>query len=442
VKQISYLFVTILFIIYIFTTEMVIAANFLIQYLLGAILIRLITRTPNNNVYRMFSMFYAIYGLLTLITQFELIQVVDANHYYIHNDAADAFYPIITEQSIHNNWSDMIRNTLLNPMYSNYPLSSLLFAVIGKLGTIFDVENLRLLLRMHEFLFASLIVALITDIPYKVGTVTTKAYIYILWFSLCSYLYITSAIFTRDTHVCLAYTLLGYVYLLPRCKGRLFWFVLLVAMSAGFRPINGILATSFIFVYYMTKKRMSGMFLFVILMVATVFYTYLNQIFIFGQESLSYYENLTASNTGGLFMMVYSLPFPINQILICIYMLFLPLPITSYVIGPNESLMNLPFCFSPYVMALLFYSTLYLALKGYISKKKHRYFIYLSVFLFVAIVFASPDIRRAFAAIPCLFMVFVCNLSIIPEKVFIFVRRFLWIPTFLITIILTMYVLL
>jgi len=184
------------------------------------------------------------------------------------------------------------------------------------------------------------------------------------------------------------------------------------------------------------------MFLFVILMVATVFYTYLNQIFIFGQESLSYYENLTASNTGGLFMMVYSLPFPINQILICIYMLFLPLPITSYVIGPNESLMNLPFCFSPYVMALLFYSTLYLALKGYISKKKHRYFIYLSVFLFVAIVFASPDIRRAFAAIPCLFMVFVCNLSIIPEKVFIFVRRFLWIPTFLITIILTMYVLL
>lgn len=439
-KLYTSIFVVLVLITYAFTTEVMIATNYLIQYLVGLLFIKLVIRPLNHKVKLFFSLFYSIYGLLTLVTQFELIPIIDTNHYYVHNDAADAFYPTIIDNAIFYKWSELIQNTLLNPMYALYPLSCLIFAIIGKIAILLDVENLRLFLRMHEFLLASLIVALITDIPYKFGSVTNKTHKYIFCFSLCSYLYITSAIFTRDTHVCFAYALLGYIYLLPKCRFRLIWFIALLAISTGFRPVNGVLASLFVFTYYASNKKNSGLF-WICMIVGILFsYTLLKDLLSFGIESLSTYEEMTASNTGGLFMYVYSLPFPINQIFISIYMLCLPLPITSYIVGDHGSLMNLPFCLSPYLMTIIFGTVLYIVIKGLVTDKKIKYYIYLTILLYIAIISASPDIRRGFAAIPSLFMVFLCCLPIIPHKVIYNIRKSTWMPLFIITIALSIYV--
>lgn len=441
IKRDAYALVPIILSVYIFTTEIIIAANFLFQYTIGLLLIRFFLRPNNNNVYRMYSIFYSIYGLLTLVTQFELISIIDENHYFVHNDAADAFYPMITDQSINIRWSEMINSTLFNPLYFNYPLSSLIFSSIGKIGLLLDVENLRLFLRMHEFLFAAFVVALITDIPYKLKAVSNKTNAYIVLFSLCSYLYITSSIFTRDMHACLAYSLLGYIFLLPNCKFRIFWFIVLIAGSAGIRPANGILASLFLFVYYLTDSKNTGIFIIIILCALISSYSLINQLFSFGMDSIEYYSDLTQENSsGGMFSVIYSLPFPINQILICIYILLLPLPITSYIFGPNESLMNLPFCLSPYIMSIIFYSTLYIAIRNIINNKRQKYFIYLCILLFAAIVIGSPDLRRAFAPIPCLFMAFICHEKEVPHKVFHIIKVTIWPIILIISLFLSIYV--
>lgn len=441
-KQLPKILVSLLFVIYCISTEVTIGAYFIVQYFVGLILVRLITHTKSDDVTQMYSLFYSIYGLLTLVTQFELISVVDEVHYYIHNDAADAFYPIITSNAIENKWSEMLSATLLNPLFSNYPLSALIMGSIGKIAMAFDVSNLRLFLRLHEFLFASIIVALITDIPSKFGVYSEKNKKYIFFFSLCSYLYITSAIFTRDTHVCLAYSLLGYVFLLPKCKFRLLWFVLLVAISAGFRPTNGILAATFPVVYYLSDKKSGGLVAFFLLIALVALYSMISSIFVFGAESLDYYSELTSSNTGGIFALVYSLPFPINQIGLSVYMLLVPLPIVAPLLTASHgSIMNLPYCLSPYIMALLYCSTFHMAICGFMNSKRHRNYVYLCIFLFIAIVYGSPDIRRAFAAVPCLFMIFICYLPQIPKSNLAYIRKKIWPAIFCISSFLTIYVL-
>lgn len=439
-KHLPYFLIIILFAIYCISTEFTMGVYFLIQFFIGLLIVQIITHKSNSDVTWMYSLFYSIYGLLTLITQYELIPIVDEMHYYIHNDAADAFYPAIIEYVINASWSNLLDTTLFSPLFNNYPLSALIMGFLGKVGVALEVSNLRLFLRLHEFLFTSITVALITDIPAKMGIYTKKTKKYIMIFSLCSYLYITSAIFTRDTHVCLAYALLGYVFLLPECKNRWVWFIILVAVSAGFRPTNGILAAMFPIVYYLSAQKRSGLFLIILLIACAVAYPMLNSLFSFGANSLKYYSELTENNVGGIFEKVYSLPFPINQIGIAIYLLLLPLPITSVLSSTTHgSMMNLPYCLSPYIMVMLYFTTLYMAIHGAVNSKKHRNYIYLCVFLFFTIVYGSPEIRRAFAAIPCLYMVFLCYLPEIPQSVTSFVRTKAWPITLLTTTALTIY---
>lgn len=429
-----------IFAYYFYTGQVCFMTGFLLQYLSGYLLFYLIFRPKNSLTWNVYNFFFFFYGLLVLVSHIELIKDPLEN-YYVHNDASDAFYPAIIDYVLPNKWSEIPNATILSPFFVNYPLPAFLFGVISKTGAFLGIENLRLFLRLHSVVIGALTMSVMADLLLRYRLKGKKVVRYLIPFGLCSYLYITSGVFTRDVHACLAYSLATYICLRPSLKHRLFYFFVVFLFSLGVRPANGLLMLIFPFSYYFEalKQRygMIGILTMTIVIIAS--FVVMSSTVSDVTEALDHYEDLTNENTGGLFMKFYSLPFPINTIIIVVYVLLLPLPIDGYLIGDHETIMNLPFVLSPYLMTLVICVSIYVLIKTRVNVLL-KYTILASILAFAVTVYGSPDLRRAFAAIPGLYMCYCLTEENCPKRVKMIIKRVGWTTVFVITIGLTLYV--
>jgi hypothetical protein len=250
---------------------------------------------------------------------------------------------------------------------------------------------------------------------------------YIIPFGLCSYLFITSAIFSRDIHVCLIYTIAAYISLKDHVKGRLLIFILLFFLAAGLRPQNGIAYLIYpIAFYWKTITKKIGLFgIGVIALICLVLFYYLQDSLELLYESLGTYDDFSKSNTGGIFIEFYSLPFPLNTIVMVIYMALMPLPLFKCCIGMGGTWLNLPTIFSSYLIYVCFMVCIYYLCH---SKFKGAYVgtILVCLIAYAGIIYGSPDERRAFAAIPGLYMCYALVKQRIPKGHYIRYRNIGW----------------
>ena len=411
---------------YLYTSQLIVSIAFLAYCILGLLFLKVILRTINKEVFDLYLFSFFMYSSLVLLTHIELIQN-PFEDYFIHNDASLSFYFGIMAYAIPEEWNNLLDSSFFNPAFADYPLASLLFATIGKIGQEFDIVNIRLFLRMQIPTFGAMIIAVISDIFFKFSLKKDLLYKLVLPFSICSFIFISSAIFSRDIHVTFIYTLFGY-YLLQPNKNNLILLVILAIIATGLRPVNGIILILPILLYINKDKgKKLSPIIFTFLIVAIILLVG-DGMFDYGIRKLNYYQETTsAANVGGIFELVNRLPFPINNICICIYMLLMPLPIYMYLAPSIEgtSFLTLPFVLSPYLMALVFVSCIY-----FVSKKHSNHYIkkYIlcTLLLFFLIIYAAPDIRRAFAVIPMLYMAFCIIYKDIPKSLIRKTKNIIW----------------
>lgn len=317
-------------------------------------------------------------------------------------------------------WNQLIDETLLSPSYNNYPLASLLFAGLAKIGLWLGIINIRLFLRIHVFLLATLVVAVMAKLleSYEVHKYRIRQLL--IPFGMFSYLYLMSACFTRDIHVCFVYSLMAYIYLIRNIQYRALWFLLLTLLATGFRPENGILAVVYIVGYYFQPlHRRIGPFVYFALAIIVFGLGFVfSEMLLSLTETLNYYHEHTIEfNQGGLFMMIYSLPFPLNQICIVVYQFLLPLPLTFYITNEGGSLLALPFICSPYMMWVMLCAIFVYLNKFFRANIKISLFMILSLVMFWAITAGEPGIRRSFAVIPGLYMAYCLVCPYVPQQV-------------------------
>lgn len=406
----------------------------------GLIIIRLFFKGRDRTVYTIYGYFLIIYGLLTLLSHSMIKDPF--NDYFIHNDAAMSFYKWTMEEVVPLKWSELIEGTILNPAFFDYALAELLYGVVAKLAIDIGVVDIRLALRCLSFVMGALICVMIADILIKRGQSKKSVIKNTLVFGVFSYLFITSAIFSRDIFVCFIYTAIAYVYLIPKCSQRLLKLLLLCACAFGGRPENGALALVFVLAFYLSSnssKIVKILSLATLIVVVIAFVTYTT----FISESLmsiANYGEATESNTGGVFMAVYSLPFPINKIAMVIYMLIQPLPMQKYIVGEGNTWLTLPFVLSPYLVSSIIVGCFWY-MKHFISKDiLITYFMGAAFFCFCLITFVSPDLRRAFAPMPGLFASFCLIQNQIPAKTISVTKKIIWPSIFVISLFFQIYV--
>ena len=423
--KIGVLFLAIGYSIYSSQVEMGIAI--LLYYLVNFFLLRTLFKVKKETVF-LYDLFFLIYGLLTLLTHMQLIKN-PFDDFFVHNDAAWSFYDNTINRCLPLKWNELGSEILFNIAFADYALPSFNFAVIAKLGVAFGIVNLRLLLRAHIFSFIALVPPLMANITGKYGYDLKKVSKSIIIFCLCSYLFITSAIFTRDSYVTFAYFLAAYLILLPDCRFRLLKFVLVFLLALSSRPENGLLILIFFFGYYIAQvQRKSSFIIFIFLIVGAVGISlFIGDLIETTMDTVSRYNERAADeNTGGLFSRFYMLPFPLNLIVMVAYMLIMPLPIDYYINYDGGSIFTLPFVISPFIMALVFLCALWYLFRNFKYNKNVSYLLLTSIISFCAITQGSPDLRRAFAAIPGLFLAYLLIKDTVPKRVVRFCRVLVW----------------
>ncbi len=413
---------------WLYSGQMAMALAILAGYVITRLILQVTLRPKKEMTMFLFTLFFLIYGTLVLLTHIELIH--DPNKdYYVHNDAAHTFYKLITQTVLPCSWRELFHKTIANPLFSHYPLGAFIMALNGKIGMALGVANLRLFMRLHIFMIGASVIAVITNLfeyknisQYRIITIVTC-------FGLFSYLYITSAIFTRDTYVCLVYTIAAYICLKEEVRHRLLLFIILFFVARGLRPENGLLMLVYPFAYYYDylKDRIGILGIITLIIIGIGMLFMLNESFHSNANSLDIYDQKTLNNTGGLFIKFYQLPFPLNTIIMIVYMTLMPLPMFMYCFGKAETWLNLPYILSPYLLFLVFASCIYYCFKAKGRKKQYTIIFLASLFIYSAIIYGSPDVRRAFAAIPGTFMCYGIMSSHIPESTTLQIKRTHWI---------------
>ena len=424
-----YLILFILILGYVFFTgEIRMIIPLLSFYLIGRFFIRLILRSKDRIVITLYKLFFIIYGLLVLLTHIELIHdpMMD---FYIHNDAAWSFYSAIMNYVVPESWDNLEEVTYKSSLFADYPIASYIFGFLAKLGIDLGLLDIRLYLRIHVFTLAALIIAIMSHILLVYKQCSKNILKWMLLFGFGSYLYVTSGIFSRDIHVFFMYTLLGYYFLLPKFKYKLVIFITLVLITTGLRPVNGfILIIPILLYYWVTTSMKNKAFnvlipLFILMIIVLVLKT---ELLSYGLEKLDIYKEKTLSNTGGIFERVFSLPFPINQIGMIVYMSLMPLPIFTFITNDGGTFLTLPFIVSPYIMSIVLVYVGWYIIKSFRTNRFVTTYLIAFLLLYVIIIFGSPDLRRAFAAVPGLFVGFCLIKNSIPLRVKRFTYRIVW----------------
>lgn len=400
---------------YIFYRELGLVLGFLLFYLIGWVFVRYLLGSKEKHTHFLYDFFYSVYSLLILLTHYQLIHdpMVD---YYVHNDASMSFYHGIMTYVLPCDWSEIPSKTLFSPLFSHYPLAAYLFALIGKLGMFFDVDNLRLFMRIHVAAVGCSTLCVMSKILSVYGVETEKIKKNLILFGFFSFIYILSAVFSRDIHVCFICTLAVYLVLIPHSRFRLFKFVAIVLIAMGLRPENGPLACVYVLVYYFVtafsqKNALKGLSLFFL---AIIIIWYFYTVFESGINALEYYDERTLTNTGGFFIRFYTLPFPLNIISMVLYMLLQPLPWNFFFRG-GGTLLNIPTVGMSFLMLLCWGSVLWYLLKCENKNPLIKYLIFTSIIIFGVIVNGAPDLRRCFAVIPGLYICYILIKDTVPS---------------------------
>lgn len=389
---------------------------------------------------QVFSLMFLIYGLLVLLSHIELIHDLDSD-FYVHNDAADAFYPNIVNYVVGSSWSNLADNTILNPFFSNYPFAAYLFGVWIKIGEWFGITDVRLLLRCQSFVIGVIINTIVACALVNSGHNETSARNKTLILGIFTYLYITSAIFTRDIHVCLVYTILGYVFLKNKVTARWFWFALFTIMAFGFRPANGALALFFPAMYYFKNLKGhigNGVYIVYAILMISLFY-YANSYIASGLDSVESYQEYNGQvSVGGLFSKFYFLPDPLRVLCMFVYDMMMPVPLYMFITGIGGTWLNLPMVVSPYIMVVVFGCVCYYLFKSN-ARNNVYYCIVASLLCIFLTLYATPTLRRVFAAIPSLYMCYAISLTEIPTPFILKIKRVAWPLIFIVVASLTIY---
>ena len=409
------------------------ALAMLFFYALGALLTCVITGSKNNTVYFLYTLFFLIYGLLCIVTQFQLIHDPYTD-YYLHNDACDAFFPQVMSVLDSSKGGTLFENTILNPFFADYSLPMYIFAVIAKAGVSAGIDNIRFLLRIHEFMMAAIVVALIADTMVshqKRKDVIKRTFI----FGLCSYLFVGSCIFTRDMHVCFVYSCILYYMLKPNVNYIVPKFIILFILALGCRPENGIFSVVFFGAYFFYNKKggFSPILLILALLVMFVYLYYIGDTFNEAIDTVNRYQKGTVdANRGGVFEMVHSLPFPINILGLSTYGVLMPIPFDLWLVGQGNSFYTIPYVLSPFLLVLVFISVLWYLLNNYKVDRRFSLTLLVAIISFMAINSTSPDVRRSFASIPGLYMGYCLFADNVPKGLKRAVKYIMW-PLVLVT---------
>lgn len=371
------------------------------QFLIGALC------KKQSVVSELVGFFFVVYGFLILLSHIELIHDPQED-FYVHNDAAWSFYTSYTDIVLPCKWSDLWSNTFGNLYFFHYPLSAFIMCAFGQFGLDIGIENLRLFMRLESLIFGVMIIAIISKALKDKKQHDSEIKKNVLFFGLFSFLFISSAIFSRDIHVTLIYTLGAFYTLNNSSKSRLFIFAVLFLFALGARPQSGVVFLLYPAIcYYKELKNKIGYLGFIILGIILVGLLFIIDDFIsFGIGTLEEYDEMAEENSDGLFIKLYRLPFPINTIIMSVYTYFQPIPFGRYILQDGGTWLNITSIFSPYLYAMIgIICGSYLIHKRDLKDPIFR-LILVSSLIFLIIVFGSPDSRRSFAVMPGLFMCF------------------------------------
>lgn len=413
---------------FLYTGQVLMSVSVLGFFLIGVLLLRFVISSKNNIVYNLYTLFFVVYGSLVLFTQIELIGD-PYEDFFVHNDAAFSFYSGIMRQVYISDWNSLFSSSFLNLAFADYPLASFLFGAITKIGNDIGIVDLRLFQRIHVSVLGAMTVGVIAEVLCKWKLPLKVIKRLVIPFGLCSYLFITSAIFSRDIHVVFLYTLVGYYMLRSEKQMVLLPLIILALLSAGMRPVNGILVILpiSIIVYSRLLKNNPSMAKLTIIITIALIFLYARSMIDYGLGKLAFYEEYMSQNAGtGFFVKIYSLPFPINQICMNIYELLMPIPMGLFILGSGGSLLTIPFILSPFLMSLVWVASLWFICKKFRQQPKLSIYLLCALTLFALINFAAPDIRRSFAAIPMLYMGFCLVYRDIPKNIIKRVKQIAW----------------
>lgn len=416
--------------------------SLLIYYCLGLCMLKLLIRPADDNVLNIYGLFYGIYGVLAVLSQIELIHDPFTD-YFIHNDACDSFFSQVVSQRSELRWDNLVEGTLLNPRFSDYPLPMFVFAILSKITNGLDLYNLRFFLRIHIFMMSAIIPALLADLQFRHDILNRKVIKRTIIFGIVSYLYITSTVFTRDIYVCFFYTWIFYEILHPKQTKMPLKFIVLFLLCFGSRPENGLFSLVFIFSYYIYNKRdkVNPSVLVVGLLMVGFVFNYLHDALFEAVDTVSRYQTANLhNNSGGLWGKVNALPFPLNYLGMGSYLILMPLPFDMYILGKGNSFLTMPYILSPYLMALIFGVTLWYVFNNHKKNKKYALFIIVAIISFLFISQASPDIRRSFAVIPGLYMLYCLIADGVPAGVTRNIKRLSWPLILIVGIVIYVYV--
>lgn len=441
-KTLSFLNILLAIAYGVYTGQITFAIIVGLVYLLGYVGLKIILRLSFGQASKyIYNLFFLIYGLLVLLSHIQLIHD-PFEDFYVHNDAAWSFYKGIMTLVLPCDWSQLYERTIENPGYVQYPFAAFVMGAFAKLGQTLGIENLRLFLRVHIFLFGVFTITLMANLLEYYKYEYKRILKLIIPFGLFTYIYITSAIFSRDIYVALVYTIASYICLRDEIKFRLILFILLFFIAFGCRPQNGFIFLIYpICFYYKKLKAIIGPLGIVVILGVLLFISfYFTESIVNGVSSLNSYDERSLSNTGGLFIEFYTLPFPLNTLVVSVYMLIQPLPIGFYITGDGMTLLNIPMIFSPYLISLMLYVLYYTNTHKMRLNNLYALFSCFSLLAFFMIVYGSPDLRRAYAVIPGLYMVYCLTRDECPEyKIQIF-KKFVWTIIVVINIIFVFYV--
>lgn len=411
---ISFLGITLIAIFYwIYSGQLVIGVSFIIFAIIGYALTSLLNRKIATNVY---AIFFIIYGVLLLISQYIFIDDIPFG-YFNHKDAAFSFYDTAVIRLGPKDWETLVNGTLFKSFYGDYPLFAFwinLWKLAGyDIGV--SIENLRLFLRLQDLLFAPMLLAVMAKYFKEIGMDNKHATTYCYVFGFCSYLFLTSVVFSRDLHVAFFYTLAGYYCISPYRHRFVYLKLFIIALICfGLRPENGMFAVIFPIYYLFRNTPPNTKLLFGALtaVVIVVFSGFIDS-FIANQESYNI-KTMNAISQSGMYAMFNSLPFPLNYIFNIAYSFIMPFPLTMYVVDDHIGWLGLSSIIIPFVNVVMLCSLI-------VYFRHHRRNYRYLWFFFVCIIYVAmccsiePNVRRAFAIIPSMFMLFAAVKPFLPR---------------------------
>lgn len=389
-----------------YTDQIQIGAVFL---LLWAIIVCNLRRCRVSNIScNIFTLFYAIYGAYLLLSQWLVVDSIPPYGYFVHSDAYGSFYLPTVDLIKETTWANLLKNTLLNSYFGNYPLAETWFTAWGLIAKQLDVDasNLRIFLRLQNLIFSSGILAIIAQYLFELHIKKVKIFQYCCVFGFCSYLLLTSSVFSRDLHVAFFYTLIAYYTLSPNRHPIVYIkLILLIIITFGLRPQNGMFTCLFLIFYILRNKKMGRKtIVFLALFAALIIISGFLDVAISTGEFLQ--SRSDEVNQGGLYSIFAHLPFPFNSIFFMVYSFIAPIPFIFYLLNEHCGFLTLTSVVMPFLNGLMAVVVIF-----YVRKNpQNRAYVRMAALILLYIVMCTnieANTRRTFAVYPLLYMLFV-----------------------------------